>query len=206
MSREALDRFFASTNLGYMEWHEGIGYDTSALAQLDDSERAEVEDFLVARAERDWRDVDALAAIGSERALRAIESTLSSKNYVLRCHALEHLAARDRIESAEIVRQVVEMLQETTIANGMTHVLALAKRYRGDAIKRQLLRCALRGNDDVRVHAAALVHHLWGPARTDFDWGHRGFYLQFGGDEGQRRTAFEKLCAQIGVAPGWIGA
>ncbi len=201
MSSDALERFWASTKIGYMEWHDGVGYDLEALSKLDGVERAQVEEFLVARSTSDWRDIDALAALGGERALRAIESALSAKEYVLRCHAIEHLLACGRLDHAAVVRHLVEMLPTCTILNGMTHVLALAKRYPSDEVKQQLLICASKGKSDVRVHAAALVHHLWGPAKSDFDWGHRDFYLRFGKKEAERRAAFYELCAQIGVDP-----
>ena len=45
-------------NIGYVEWHDGIGYDLDVLAQLSPDERIAAEDILVARCDRDWRALD----------------------------------------------------------------------------------------------------------------------------------------------------
>ena len=68
-------------NIGYVEWHDGIGYDLEALVQLSPDERIAAEDILVARCDRDWRDIEALDCLGSERALAAMASVLNSKDF-----------------------------------------------------------------------------------------------------------------------------
>jgi len=76
MCGEAAQRFWASTHVGDEEWRDGAGYDLAALREFDPAERAKAEDFLVRRSGVDWRDIDALDALGSERALIAIECSL----------------------------------------------------------------------------------------------------------------------------------
>jgi hypothetical protein len=59
----AYDRFIKSMQVGYDQWHDGIGYDLDALAALTADERADARKLLAGRAGRDWRDVEALEAL-----------------------------------------------------------------------------------------------------------------------------------------------
>jgi hypothetical protein len=52
--------------IGYMEWHDGIGYDLEALRELSNDEIKQIETLLVARKDQDWRDVEALAALNGD--------------------------------------------------------------------------------------------------------------------------------------------
>src|SRR5689334_21316634 len=53
-----LDKFLQSMKIGYMEWHEGIGYDLNALRELSPDELKQIESLLIAHKDRDWRDVE----------------------------------------------------------------------------------------------------------------------------------------------------
>jgi hypothetical protein len=67
-------------------------------------------------------------------------------------------------------------------------------------VLRGLLHCSVRGNDDIRVHAAALVHFLYGCSSSSFDMHFRPFYLRFASkDPAQRQDAYRELCAKIGI-------
>jgi hypothetical protein len=47
--------------------------------------RIAAEDILIARCDRDWRDIEALDCLGSERALTAMASVLKSKDFSQNC-------------------------------------------------------------------------------------------------------------------------
>jgi len=88
----------------------------------------------------------------------------------------------------------------------MTRVLALAKRHPSSAVRKKVLSKALTGNDDIRVHAAALAHHLYGGTDHPFDWNHRPLYLRFNSRrKKERERAFNDLCALIDVDPSGVG-
>ena len=72
MSKE-YQRFLDSMKLDYDKWHDGVGYDLDALRKLSTDEKEKVEDILIERGVVGWRDIDALAEIGSERALSALK-------------------------------------------------------------------------------------------------------------------------------------
>jgi hypothetical protein len=194
--------FLKSMQYGYMEWHEGIGYDLESLARLASDERVAAEDILLARRNQDWRDVEALDCLGSPRALASIREALKSKDFEVRIAATQKLAARCLLDEQEIESIVLKTLPAATLQNGLTSTLRLAGSHPTLAVRRELLRCALDGNDDVRVHAAALVHFIYGVSSEPFDWKFRPFYLRFGSKKKrERRQAYLELCAAIGVDP-----
>jgi len=199
---DAFEKFRRSMAIGYMEWHDGIGYDLGALAELTGEELSEVEDMLVARRAPDWRDFAALDQIGSERALEKLRSALQNKSVELRIEAAGRLAARGLLTNDALERIIVDALAKTTLLDGMTRTLELAAAHPSPLVREKLLYCALHGRDDIRVHAVALVHFLFGCSSSAFDMEFRPFYLRFGSrNRGERRAAYEELCAMIGVAP-----
>jgi hypothetical protein len=189
-------------SIGYVEWHDGIGYDLEALAGLSPEERQRAEDLVVARHAADWRDVEALDHIGSERTLAELAKAIRSRSVEIRVEAAQRLARRKLLSENEIDKIIVDALAHTTILNGMVKTLRFAAAYPTTAVRSKLLWSALHGNDDLRVHAAALVHFLYGCSASDFDWAFRSFYLQFGSkDRSLRRSAYLDLCTRIGVEP-----
>src|SRR4051812_2581110 len=107
----AYERFIKSMQIGFDQWHDGIGYDLAALSEMDEAERADVRKLLAARAGRDWRDVEAVdalrrleggdtapAAAATEAALR---EALASGTIDARLRALEALRDAGKIAAAE---------------------------------------------------------------------------------------------------------
>jgi hypothetical protein len=144
--------------IGYMEWHDGIGYDLNALAALSPDELLAAEDLLVARRASDWRDLEALDRIGSARALDQLNRALQSESVDIQIEAAQRLASRGLLTESVIEAIIIAALGRTTIVDGMVKTLNFAAAHPSAAVRRKLLACAVRGNDDLRVHAAALVH------------------------------------------------
>ena len=197
-------RFLDSMNIDYSKWHDGVGYDLDALRKLSPDEQTKVENIVIERGVNDWRDIDALAEIGSEKALSALKNALQSETYEVRIRAVERLSEKGIISEREIETILVETLPLVDILNGQTFTLLLAEEYPTPAVKRVLLWCTLHGNEDIRVHAAALIYFLYGIAASSFDWDHRPFYLRFNDENmSNRKLAYDELCKEIQVDPGW---
>jgi len=199
---EAFETFRKSMSIGYEEWHDGIGYDLNALAEMDENELSRAEDLVVARNISDWRDVEALDRIGSDRALGEVKKALGSTAIEVQIPAAECLARRNLIAEEEVEGIIVEALDHATILNGMVATLRFATAHPTPAVSRKLMWCALHGHDDLRVHAAALAHFLSGGSSSEFDWAFRPFYLRFADKEMHaRKSAFMEFCAMTGVDP-----
>ena len=76
--------------MNYEKWHDGIGYDLGALAEATPKERAAIEGLLVARRPRDWRDVEALAALDTPRARKELVAALGDANAEVRLAVTRH--------------------------------------------------------------------------------------------------------------------
>lgn len=76
-------KFLESMRLGFGQWHDGDGYDLAALRALSPTERQAAETMLLARLDNDpdWRDLEALAYLGSPASAPACAS--SSANAAL---------------------------------------------------------------------------------------------------------------------------
>ena len=145
----AYETFMASTHIGYDEWHDGIGYDLDALGQLEGGERDEVERWLLGRANEDWRDLEALDALGSSAAKGAVRETLRTGSLEQRLAAARHVAddegATDEATSEEVEAAIIAGLEAGDLLQGLTRALGLAERHPTPAVMDALFRCALRG-------------------------------------------------------------
>ena len=94
MASAAYERFIESTKIGFDEWHDGTGYDVKAIGEATPDERASIERMLLARCPDDWRAVEALAALGTARAMEPVRSCLRAADPVIRVAAARELRAR----------------------------------------------------------------------------------------------------------------
>jgi len=87
-------RFLDSMIIGYVQWHDGEGYDLEALAALSPEERAAAETVLLMHlaTKADWRDVEALAALGTPGAMTAVKFAAKHGDSEVSNRALEILA------------------------------------------------------------------------------------------------------------------
>jgi hypothetical protein len=197
-------RFLNSMNLDYSKWRDGVGYDLDALRKLSPDEQEKVENVVVERGVTDWRDIEALVEIGSETAMSTVKDALKSDKYEVRIAATDALSKKNIIGEKEVETVLVETMPLVSTLNGLTRTLRLAEEHPTSAVKRVLLWCALHGNVDIRVHAAALIYFLYGFAASSFDWNYRPFYLRFGDQElSNRELAYNELCNKIQVDPHW---
>lgn len=198
-SSPALEKFLQSMQIGYTDWHDGNGYDLAALRELSGEEVKQVENLLVSRKDQDWRDVQALATLHTPRAMEALNDCLRSNNLDVRLFAVRYLKEMNILDRVEEV--VVHTLPSTKIGQGLTYVLALAKDYPTEAIKQKLLWCCVHGNDDIRVHCAAMALFLYGKAASEFDNTQR-IIFKFGVKEKARRVeAFSEVAQMLGINP-----
>jgi hypothetical protein len=199
---EAYNAFIASMRITVDEWRDGIGFDLDALQNVTKSERDELVKVLSERLKKkaDWREIEALAAIGTAPAKKAIHYALDHADPETRLHAAEHLAEMgepDRLESA-----IIQSLRTAKAMEGLSKAIDMAEEHPSPRIQETLLDLALNGDEDQRIHCAALALYLGGKAEEAFDWNHRPFFLQFGDqDRRVQIQAYKELCERLGVPP-----
>jgi len=91
MPSEAYQLFMDSMVMDFDKWHDGTGYDLQALEKLGVEERASIEKLLIGNLKQvgDWRDVNALVALGSDSAHKAVNKARFHNNTKVRDYALK---------------------------------------------------------------------------------------------------------------------
>jgi hypothetical protein len=199
----AYQRFLKSLNIGLEEWREGIGYDLEALAEITPEERTAAVDLLRERlaTRGDWRDVEALAAIGTPEAREVIRAARNHPNHQVQLRAAECLEAAG--EDGQIEDHIIAALRGSELYYGLSQAIDLAEEHPTPRVQQTLRHVALNGRTpEARVNCAGLALYLGGQADEAFDWNHRPFFLRFGDeDRAVRLEAYRELCKRIGVQP-----
>jgi hypothetical protein len=194
MPGPGFQRFVESMKIGFEEWHDGIGYDVHAFAGMDDADRAAVEVVLLRNlaGEGDWRDVEALAALGTPGSTAALKVAARHRNPKVKERALSALSALGGEAAAGFEDEI-----ERAVRNG---AIDLAQDHPTPRVKRALLDCARLADPVLRVNAAAMLMYLCGKADEPFDWAQRPFFLRFASDDGaELRAAWTELRERTGV-------
>jgi hypothetical protein len=196
----ALERFLASVVPVWKEWADGQRYDVAALARLRPGERAEAVAVLTGR-DSTWREVEALAAIGTPAAREAIDAALQ-----------HHLSIDTRLAAAEarfaadpafdldgfLARQIRRLDRP---ANGLARALRLAEAHGGPATRQALLWASYNATECAPA-CARLLLRLTGVATEPLDpalervLGKLGLHTS----SFDRAAAFEALCRRVGMA------
>src|SRR5688500_15675584 len=100
--QDDLAKFKASMKIGYLEWHDGIGYDLDSLSRLTGEDLRAAENLLIARNLADWRDVEALDQIGSPRSVAELSKGVRSNDLWVRAAALKRLMIRGALSNEAI--------------------------------------------------------------------------------------------------------
>ena len=196
----AAGRFRRSTVIDYEAWHDGTGYDLEALLTLRAADRRAVEQWLVARAETDWRDVEALAALDTPTSRRALRNALRSPDHTIRNAVTQY--APQLVSAKSRTASLVAGLETGVVYGGLSQTLDQIESYHPAPVIDALFRGALQREGEVAVLLAAMLVFVHGKAETSFDWDQRPFFLRFHTEDHDARAAvFRELSAQIDVDP-----
>jgi hypothetical protein len=193
-------RFRASMELDYDRWKEGASYDLDAIKDGTPEDRASIENILVTRGVSDWRDVEALAALGTPGAVAVLRETLLRGPREYAVAVLRHaprLASDD-----ERTATLVEALKSAAPYHGLTGTLFEVEAHHPPPVIDALLHGVLQRHDGVQVHYTAMLMFLHGKAPSAFDWDQRPYFLKFNTQvRNEREALFRDLCGRIGADP-----
>lgn len=200
MPSEAYQLFLDSMIIGFDQWHDGTGYDLEALGRLGPEERASIEELLVKNLKEagDWRDVQALVALGATSARAAADEARFHRNTKVRNYALR--IAIDSLNPEDKTEEYVTELEEQVIQAVKHGDFRIAERMPTIRVKKALLNCAREADSVTRVNAAALLLYLCGGASEPFDWSQRPFFLLFAEEDPKMLySAWEHLRKRTGL-------
>lgn len=193
--------FLDSMVMDFDKWHDGIGYDLEVLGQLESEERDSIEELLIKNLKHagNWRDVEALASLGTTSARAAVDKARFHNNTKVRKYALRIWL--DTQDSKDMTKKDVAELEEQVVQAVKHGDFEIAERMPTMRVKKALLDSMLGFKSEIRVSAAAFLLYLCGQASEPFDWSQRPFFLLFSDsqrDPKMRQLAWEHLRKRIG--------
>jgi hypothetical protein len=198
----AYSKFLRSMQITVDEWRDGIGFDLESLREATPAERDALVPALAERLAQhgDWREMEALAAIGTEAAKEALRGSLQNPNLETQLHGAKYLTQMG--EPVDLEAKIIAALRNTSLSGGLSQALDLAEQHPSPRLQETLLDLALNGSEEQRIHCAAMALYHGGKADEAFDWNHRPFFLRFGAaDRRVQIEAHKELCGRLGVTP-----
>jgi hypothetical protein len=119
-----LEAFKASMQIDYMKWHDGVGYDIPLIAKATPDERKQIEAVMLERGAKDWRDIEAFAALGSKDALLA---AARCGNYEIEVAVIDYAA--DFLTNNEKNEILIRALANAEIGSGLAEALRAARKH-----------------------------------------------------------------------------
>lgn len=154
--------------IDYEAWREGTPYDIAALAEITDAERDVLTDELCAKSSLDWRDVGALRALATPKALERVGVAAERQTDGGGIEAFFDEVARGW--SPAIEARFIEKLERVQSMTGaLDRLYEIAEAHRTPAVMEQLLRNArIHSDPTVRYSMGAFLLELTGHADTRY--------------------------------------
>lgn len=182
----ALERFTASMAIDYEQWHDGIGYDLAAIDAASPQERVAIERLLLPRAASDWRDVEALARLGTPAAATALRGALAAGDASIRAAVLRE--APQLVDDAARTRVLVELVRTADFYSGLSQTLDQVAAFHPQPVIDALWEGLQARDGAVGVHFAAMLTYVSGHATEPFDMDQRDRFLQFNTPDARTRA------------------
>jgi hypothetical protein len=193
-----MSRFIDSMKIDFEKWHDGIGYDLEALNEANNEEREAIERILVNRNLLDWRDIEALAILDSQRACLALRYAIHGGSNEVNMAILRF--APELVNDELKTKLIVKSLKSAIFYYGLHQTLYIVEKYHPEEVIMELFDGLLNREGEVAVHFAAMLFYIYGKDETYFPWDNRDFFLQFNtGIMSERKIVFKELCEKIGV-------
>ncbi|MBS1716009.1 MAG: hypothetical protein JST30_16910 [Armatimonadetes bacterium] len=187
-------RFRDSMMIDYEKWHDGIGYDLESLDGLVGAERREIEGLLVPRAGNDWRDLEALARLGTPGAVSAILEVRRTGEPEIRMVAHTYGPPPTDREWDAVILEALTVVEPFS---GLTVTMRCAKAHPSPAVIGALWE-RVRNRCGISYHAAECLCLIGGILQDDWDMSQRDLCLRLqAADSPDRRSALAELEALL---------
>jgi hypothetical protein len=191
---DLLQQFADSMNIDYEKWHDGVGYEVNLLSQMSQSELESVEELLLSRGIHDWRDLEALHVLGSDRAWNAVLAARTGASPELRLYAMKYGPPPTESDLE------FQILEDLTSPDRMGRAIDSAVDCPTPAIKERLIEVARTADAPYGYSAAAMLFEIAGIIDSHWDLSYRDFFLRFSSPPGSARDiAAQELRAKIGL-------
>jgi hypothetical protein len=168
MPSPAYQRFKDSMVIDYGKWHDGEPYDIAALSDVTREEAEQITEELVAKSSLDWRDVEALRALGTPKALARVGAAAKTQTDAGGVDALAHdIETNGWSDNTE--KRLCEILERAMVmVLSLDALYELAEAHPTPAVMAQVFRGArIAGDEATRYSFGAFLLYLTGHAD---DW------------------------------------
>lgn len=165
----ACTRFRESMIIDYSAWKEGTPYDIAALSEITTEERDLLTDELCAKSALDWRDVEALRALATPKAIQRIGLAAEKQTDGAGIEAcMDDIAAQGW--TPEIETRFIEKLERAMSFTGaLDRLNEIAESHPTPAVITQLMRNARIASDPtVRYSTGGFLLELTGHVDTRY--------------------------------------
>lgn len=179
-------RFKESMILDYGKWRDGEPYDIAALAEVTPEERDVLADEIIGRGSLDWRDVEALRALGTPKALKRVGNAAAKQTDGGGVEAFLDDIRREGWTVAIEKRFIGKLERAEAMTGALDRLYEIAEEHQTPAVMKQLMRCACTASDPtVRYSMGAFLLYLagHGDSRHVFDEAHRPHLLDLNSDD-----------------------
>lgn len=184
------ERFDESRTMNYERWKEGIGYDLEALHSLSAEEQDNIASSLIPAT--DWRDVEALVSIGTERTDNALKDVMASDSVKMRMAVMNR--APHLVDEKTKLESVLMAVEQAESFEGLVETLDLLETYHPPAVVDAMFEALLGRSGDIAYHFATLLAVVHGKLKSRHDWAMRPQFLKFNTtDRNEREDAFLAL-------------
>lgn len=162
----AYQRFKRSMMIDYDAWRDGTPYDVAALSDVTEEERDLLTEELSEKGTLDWRDVEALRALATPKALKRLGKAAEAQTDGGGIEAFMDEVAQGW--SPEIEARFIDKLERVQSMTGaLDRLYDIAEAHPTPAVIAQLLRNARIHSDPVvRYSMGAFLVELTGHADT----------------------------------------
>ncbi|MEQ1610684.1 MAG: hypothetical protein ABL956_17230 [Hyphomonadaceae bacterium] len=181
----AYARFKQSMIIDYGKWRDGEPYDIAALKDVTSEERDLLVDELCENLSLDWRDVEALRALATPKAIkrvgRAAETQIDGGGIEAFMDDVEKHGWTDDIEA----RFIDKLEKAAAMTGALDRLYEIAEVHPTPAVRKQIMRNARIASDPtVRYSMGAFLLYLAGhvDSRYVFDTDHRPNLLGLNSD------------------------
>lgn len=198
MHSPAYQRFLDSMPMDLDRWRDGVGYDLSALAEMSPAERDSVESLLLARSNEDWRDIDALAALDSERARERLRLIAAKAPLAMALVVLDK--APSLVGEDDAARLVKRAFDEASSPEALARATDLAETHHSPAVVGAILRRLMASEGPTAYDLGALLLVIHGVMASRWDMDERPLLLEVAeSDPARRCAAIEALVRRCGT-------
>ncbi len=197
-SELAMKRFLASMEIDFEKWHDGIGYNLTALDEMTKTDQDKIVEMLSTNLDDPWRTFEVLQHVNTPKALATINNALAHPSLQVRIAASRFAKGADK----ERERVLIEALRKSDIYSGLSQALDQVETFHPQGIVEALLLGLLTRGDSGAVNFAGMLLFIHGKADSSFDWDRRPLFLRFDtNDIKERIEAFVEICGIISVNP-----